>query len=276
MMALQHSAGADGTSKVIATGSHIFSSYKNQFYPVGEFDVHHNDYFIVRNAMQWMDPILSTPVFPHVKLETPENNAKISGPFTLDWSVSQFHAATYTFDVIVDGTVVTTTTGFSYELNLASGTHKISVKEVSWDGFAFYSEPLTVVVDNDAPTISLTSSSVANGGTSTSDSVSIKYNISDGTGVGVDTFKIFVNGEVKTQGDASNSAGTLDLTGLANGAYNVTATATDTLGNSKSVSYTFTVSVQTTTKSGGAPGFEFVALLAGMATLVVVNHKKRN
>ncbi|MHA2364444.1 MAG: hypothetical protein ACXAC7_10835, partial [Candidatus Hodarchaeales archaeon] len=53
LMASQHSAGGAGTSKIIVSGEAPFSTYKNMFNDPGEYEVPHNDYYLVYNTLQW-------------------------------------------------------------------------------------------------------------------------------------------------------------------------------------------------------------------------------
>jgi hypothetical protein len=240
LMALQHSAGDSGTGKIVVSGEAPFSNYKHMFYPIGEFDIPHNDYFIVANTMNWFAPMLSPVIMPAVHIVAPGVGDDISGEFILEWEVSQFHSPTYEFDVIVDGVVIDTVVGFEMTLNLASGQHELEIHATNLQGFSKMSESITIFVDNDAPMIDLTST-VADGGTTTSTSVDIDYNITDGSGSGVDTYEIFVDGVSYAMGDDTNATATLSLSGLTFDTHTVKFVASDEVANSYEVEYMFTV-----------------------------------
>jgi hypothetical protein len=195
LMALETNAGGASTSKIVVTGESIARAYKNMFNPVGENEIQQNDYFIVYNTFQWFKSIHLRPVNPVVHLLTPVNNYKTAGLVDLTWSIPEFHAPSYNFEVYVNGSVAATTVGNFASLNLTTGAHEIFVKEESMQGFVGHSLTVLVYVDVDKPVVAITSP--ANNAQFTTGSVSVTWTATD-VGQGLASYEVLVDGSSKT------------------------------------------------------------------------------
>ncbi|MHA2363500.1 MAG: hypothetical protein ACXAC7_06055 [Candidatus Hodarchaeales archaeon] len=288
LMALQHSAGYDNSSKIIVSGESIFSTYKNMFNPMGEFNIAHNDYYLVYNTMNWLAPILTRPVTPHTYIIYPEAYSEFNSEFVLRWQSSQFHAPSFTFDVIIDNKVAFTTIDNEIYLDLDSGEYEIQIRSESLYGFVKVSEAIVVFVDKDSPLIDL-SSSIANGTTTTSTSMMLNYNLSDGNGLGIDTYEIFIDGLSFMNGTADNANDSLSLTDLTVGSHTINIVVNDMLGNTAETVYTFiiesppittetntTESTGITSKSSSASsGFEIMSIILGIIAVLSFQRQRK-
>ncbi len=270
LMALQTNAGAAHTSKIIVSGESIASSYKNMFNQLGEYEIPHNDYFIVHNSFQWLAPMNLRPTIPNVHLLAPENNYKTAGLVDVSWMVPEFHSPTYKFDVYVNGSIEESTVGYAASLNLTTGVYEVFVKEETLQGFVGRSITVLVYVDIDKPVVTITSP-IANAAINTT-SVKVDWTATD-VGQGVASYEVVVDGTSKT----NTTATTYTVTGLSLGQHTITVKAYDALGNVGEASVTVTIVEPTTATSksgGGIPGFEMLFLVAGL--FAVYAYKKRN
>jgi hypothetical protein len=240
LMALQHSAGVSNTGKIIVSGESIFSSYKQMFNQIGEYDIPHNDYFLVANAMNWFAPVLTRPVLPYVYITAPGYLDILRGEFLLEWNSGNFLSPTFKFDVIVDNNVVVTTVGFKTMLNLTSGYHDIMVRETSLQGFVQPSNVIRLFVDNDSPIIDL-SSSIANNTSIFSTTFEIEYNFSDSAGSGIASYEFLLDDVFYANGTALNATGTLIVSNLVTGTHAIRIIVFDEAGNSAEAKYNFIV-----------------------------------
>ncbi len=103
MLALQHSAGVAGTSKVVVSGENIFSTYKNMFNDPGEYEIPHNDYYIVYNTIQWFVQRQAN-VRPVVMVDL--SNAS----FATDYTKIVFTLQEWGYQTVVNNAALTSTT----------------------------------------------------------------------------------------------------------------------------------------------------------------------
>ena len=248
VMALQTNAGAAGTSKIVVTGESLGRIYKNMFSPIGEFGIPHNDYYIVYNTFQWMATIHTRPVNPVVRLlDFGEPNIAV-GPVSLAWSVPEFHAPSFTFEIYVNNSVWLTTVDNQALLDLPTGYFEIYVLEKSLQGFVGRSLLRTVTVDVDDPVVTILSPT--DGSTFEQGLVDLSWEASD-IGQGINHFEILVDSiSIATMADPPL---TFTLSTLTPGTHLITVKAYDQLGNTGNSSITLNIiesTTSTTTTTG--------------------------
>jgi hypothetical protein len=278
LMAIQHSAGLAGTSKIVVSGESIASSYKSMFNPTGEYDIPHNDYFLVFNTFQWLHTIHLRPVNPSVHLLTPMNNDKTDGLLEVTWTVPQFHAPSYTFDVYVNGSVHDTTVGNKASLNLTSGAYEIFVQEESLQGFVSRSTTVLVYIDVDAPVVTITAPT-NNKEFTVGTGVDVTWEATD-IGQGLASFELLLDNTSNTN-ISDTSVSTHKFTGLAIGTHTITVKATDALGNvgQATVSVVIKAAPVTTSSTSSvtpSPGFEALLFLAVLPVYLIFRKKNKN
>jgi hypothetical protein len=200
------------------------------------------------------------------------------------------------FEIFVDGVsyangTAASTTGTLTLSDLTYTEHNIRFVAIDNVGNSIEKIYTFTVVDEIVPTISLSSATVTNGTTTTSTSFDITYNISDGTGSGLQEFDVYLNGVSYATGSATNATGSISLSNLAVGSYTVKIIATDNVGNIAEVVYTITVEtiVSTTTTpetnttetssdtstDESSPGFEYALIIFSLFNVIVLRNLRR-
>jgi hypothetical protein len=195
---------------------------------------------------------VNSDIPPTVTLTSPANNATFTTPVTITLSATASDA---------DGTV--TSVAFYYGNNLigqdstspysvtwnnvvVGGTYTLSAVATDNQGVETLSSPITITVNNPAPSVTLTNP--ANNSSFLSPAaISVSASASDANGT-VAKVEFFSNGD--KIGEADSSPFTYNWTGVPGGSYSLTAKATDNGGASTTSS---AISV-TVTNSGGSTG----------------------
>ncbi len=171
---------------------------------------------------------------PFVSITSPSNNSYTNNSIVeMNWTGSDSLSGIKEYYVKYDSnnwTLVGTNT--SYAFNLAEGQHNLSVKAVDIAGNENITE-ITIYVDEEKPTISITSPT--NGSITNSVNVTVSWTASDN--FGIDHFDIYLNGNFVN----STNSNSYEFDNLADGQYNVKVVAYDKAGNSNSDNVTFIV-----------------------------------
>ncbi|UCE80633.1 MAG: carboxypeptidase regulatory-like domain-containing protein [Methanobacteriota archaeon] len=170
---------------------------------------------------------------PDVSIESPEDDAIIaSSSVDVSWSVSTDAETTeYSVDggawQAVDGTSVTVS-------SLTDGEHTISIRATDIVGNEA-SDSVTITVDTTDPSVEITAPSE---GATVGTEVVVQWTSDDGTGSGVETAEISIDGGAW---ETATTISSHTLTDLADGQHTVDVKATDVAGNEGTDSVTFTV-----------------------------------
>jgi hypothetical protein len=173
---------------------------------------------------------------PTVSISSPVDDAVIdSSSVTVIWT----SAGAVTTERSVDGGTWQAVTGTSVTISsLADGEHTISIRVTDVAGHTA-SDSVTVLVDTTAPTVDVTTPT---DGATVGVDVTVEWTASDGSGSGVETVEVSIDGGAWTVASGSSHA----FTDLALGQHTVDVRATDFAGNEGTGSVTFTVMVDTT------------------------------
>ncbi|MCJ7489944.1 MAG: Ig-like domain-containing protein, partial [Thermoplasmata archaeon] len=174
---------------------------------------------------------------PTVSVTAPEEDAILgSSSVVVTWTA----ADAVTTERSVDGGAWLTVVGTSVTISsLVDGEHTISIRVADVAGHEA-TDSVTVLVDTTDPTVEITSPSE---GATVGTEVTVEWTADDGSGSGIDT------GEVSIDGGASWTAAigsSHTFTGLTSGGHTVDVTVTDDAGNEGTDSVTFTVTADTT------------------------------
>ncbi|MCU0859669.1 MAG: Ig-like domain-containing protein [Thermoplasmata archaeon] len=173
---------------------------------------------------------------PSVSITSPDDGAEVgTEDIDVTWTATDLGCGISTVEVRVDGGIwLDAGTSPTTVYGLSDGSHTIEVMATDSAG-NWAMDSVGIVVDATGPTVVITEPD--EGATLPSSTVDVAWTADDGTGVGVDTVEMQVDGGAWT----TVTGGTTALTGLADGEHTVVVMATDLLGNEGSASVTFTV-----------------------------------
>jgi len=177
-------------------------------------------------------------VAPAVSITSPVSSASVSGQVTVTASASD-NVGVASVQFKLDGTnlgseINKAPYSINWDTSKISGSHKLTAVAKDAAGNTATSAPISVnVSDNVAPTISLTAP--ASGATVSGNDVKVTANATDNVAVNSVQFSlIYPDGQIAELGQRLSSMPyqyDWDTTGLADGAYSLRATATDSTGN---------------------------------------------
>jgi len=197
---------------------------------------------------------------PSISFRAPTNGGTVSG--TLSGSACQVNSGSSLYRVrfSVDSTTLNSDYDSPYNCSLdtrtlSNGTH--TLKATAWNSAgAASTTQISINVQNGttntntAPTLSLTSP--AANATISSTNAGFAATASDSDGVA--KVEMFIGTKVVASKTTAPYSGTMNLTGIANGSYTLTARATDTKGLSRDVARTITVQNTSGSTSGSTGG----------------------
>jgi hypothetical protein len=176
-------------------------------------------------------------VAPELEITAPTEGAYVGGTVEVTWTVTDAGSGVETVEVRLDGGTWTVASGSSETFSdLESGEHTVDVRATDFvDNEATDSVTFTVSIDTTAPTVAITSPT--NGSSLPSSSVTVTWAASDGTGSGIDTVEVKLDGGAWTVVTTSSRS----FTGLADGSHTVSVRVTDNASNSATIGVTFVV-----------------------------------
>jgi len=206
---------------------------------------------------------------PAVSITNPANNATIKGTILVQATAAD-DLGVAQVEFLVDGTVRSTdaTAPYEYSLNttspvLADGPHTISAK--AYDATSSTTATINVVVDNNAPTISITAP--AAGAFVRGTAVSVSTTVSDT--VGVVKVEFYVDGTLKSTDTTSPFSYSWDTTTYTNASHTLQAKAYDNannVGTSATISVTVDNIAPTVTINSPASGAYLRGSVSATAT----------
>ena len=134
--------------------------------------------------------------------------------------------------------------------SVSDGSYSLTAVVTDNESNVATSSPITIIVDNTGPTVSVTAPS--NGATVTGNSVSLTASASDANTVASVQFKLD-GANIGSADTSSPYSISWDSTGVSNGSYSLTAVATDSSSN-VATSTAISITVNNTSGSGGGSG----------------------
>jgi hypothetical protein len=203
---------ANTLTNIVSTAIHFEPEY--QSYTGGDFDQNIYEHNTATNV-----PIAIGMTFPSWAFQ----NVTVSTIFAnLGLYKNTFTLGTATFSGSKQFSLKGSTTNFWRAGNTFTGFETASTTDPN-------TPPTATVIDNTAPTVSLTAPS--NGATVSGSSVAISATASDNVSVAGVQFKLDTNAPIGSEDTSSPYSVTWDSTGVADGSHTIVAVARDTYGN---------------------------------------------